>query len=73
MNLSAIGSYWESGNQNEIDIVALNEYEKIALIAEVKRNSKNINLKILQNKAVNLVKQLSDYTIEYRGFSINDM
>jgi len=73
INLSVIGSYWESGNQNEIDIVALNEYEKTALIAEVKRSSKNINLNILQNKAVNLVKQLKDYDIEYRGFSMNDM
>ena len=73
MNLSVIGSYWESGNQNEIDIVALNEYEKTALIAEVKRNSKNINLNTLQNKAAGLVKQLSGYTIEYRGFSMDDM
>jgi len=73
MNLSAIGYYWESGNQNEIDIVALNEYEKTALIAEVKRSSKNINLNILRNKAAGLVKQLSGYTIEYRGFSMDDM
>lgn len=71
--LSSIGSYWESGNQNEIDIVALNEYEKTAIIAEVKRNSKNISLKNLQNKATNLVKQLPKYTIEYQGFSTDNM
>jgi len=72
-NLSAIGSYWESGNLNEIDIVALNEYEKTAIIAEVKRNAEKINLNILQNKAINLVKQLPNYTIEYRGLSMNDL
>ncbi|MCL2739119.1 MAG: ATP-binding protein [Bacteroidales bacterium] len=72
-NLSAIGSYWESGNQNEIDIVALNEYEKTAIIAEVKRNADKINLNVLQNKAANLVKQLQNYKIEYRGLSINDL
>jgi len=70
---SSVGSYWESGNQNEIDIVALNEYEKKALIAEVKRNKKNINIKALKNKAENLVRQLPEYTIEYRGFSLEDM
>jgi AAA+ ATPase superfamily predicted ATPase len=72
-NLSFIGSYWESGNQNEIDIVALNEYKKTALIAEVKRNGKNININNLQNKAINLVKNLSEYTIKYCGFSMDDM
>jgi AAA+ ATPase superfamily predicted ATPase len=72
-NLSQIGSYWETGNQNEIDIVALNEYEKTAIIAEVKRQSKNINLNILEKKAENLVVNLKGYTIDFRGFSIEDM
>ena len=72
-NLSQIGSYWESGNQNEIDIVALNEYEKTAIIAEVKRNADKINLKVLQNKSVNLVRQLPNYKIEYRALSLNEL
>ncbi|MDR0833748.1 MAG: AAA family ATPase [Candidatus Symbiothrix sp.] len=73
-NLSAIGAYWESGNRNEIDIVAINEYEKRAIIAEVKRNAEKINLNILQEKAETLVsKQLVGYTIEYRGLSMEEM
>ena len=72
-NLSAIGSYWENGNQNEIDIVALNEFEKTAIIAEVKRNAEKISIPELQNKAVNLIKQLPNYSIEYRALSLNDM
>ncbi|MFV0471400.1 MAG: ATP-binding protein [Paludibacteraceae bacterium] len=73
-NLSQIGSYWESGNQNEIDIVAINEYEKRAIIVEVKRQADKINLKQLENKAKKLIQQhLPDYTIEYRGLSMNDM
>ena len=71
--MSALGSYWESGNRNEIDIVALNEYEKTAIIAEVKRNADKINLNVLQNKSVNLVKQLPNYKIEYRGLSMNEL
>ncbi|MDR0865192.1 MAG: AAA family ATPase [Candidatus Symbiothrix sp.] len=73
-NLSAIGTYWESGNLNEIDIVAINEYEKRAVIAEVKRNADRINLNLLQEKAKTLVsKQLLGYTIEYRGLSMDEM
>jgi hypothetical protein len=72
-NLSQIGSYWETGNQNEIDIVAINEYEKTAIIAEVKRQAKNINLNILRKKAENLVANLKGYTIDFRGLSIDDM
>ncbi|MDD4592179.1 MAG: DUF234 domain-containing protein, partial [Parabacteroides sp.] len=73
-NLSAIGSYWESGNQNEIDIVAINEYEKTAIIAEVKRQKDKVSLEILREKARNLVnKELAEYKIEYRALSIEDM
>ncbi|MDR2085661.1 MAG: ATP-binding protein [Dysgonamonadaceae bacterium] len=72
-NLSAIGSYWETGNQNEIDIVALNEYEKRAIIVEVKRQSEKINLNTLQNKSKNLIDKLKGYDIEYRALSIENM
>ena len=73
-NLSAIGSYWESGNKNEIDIVAINEYEKRAIIAAVKRQNEKISLDVLREKAKNLVdKELQGYKIEYRALSIEDM
>lgn len=41
-NYSNIGTYWEKSNQNEIDIVAINDDEKIMLISEVKLNAKKI-------------------------------
>jgi hypothetical protein len=73
-NLSAIGSYWETGNRNEIDIVAINEYEKRAIIAEVKRQKEKISLDVLREKAKNLVdKELQGYKIEYRALSMGDM
>lgn len=68
-----VGSYWERGNQNEIDIVAINELEKKALIAEVKRNAKNIRLSHLREKATRLRLQLKDYEIDFRGFSLDDL
>jgi AAA+ ATPase superfamily predicted ATPase len=72
-NLSQIGAYWEAGNRNEIDIVAINEYEKTAIVAEVKRQAKNINLDTLRKKAENLVANLNGYAIDFRGLSMEDM
>jgi AAA+ ATPase superfamily predicted ATPase len=70
---SFIGSYWERGNKNEIDIVAINELEKTALIAEVKINKNKINLQVLKQKAQKLEQKLNGYKIEYVGYSLEDM
>jgi AAA+ ATPase superfamily predicted ATPase len=68
-----IGSYWEKKNLNEIDIVAINDLEKHVLIAEVKRNSKKIDLQQLKEKAYKLQEQLPDYTFSFKGFSLDEM
>ena len=74
LQYSDIQRYWNNKGENEIDIVAINEYEKTAIIAEVKRQKDKISLKILREKAKNLVnKELSGYRIEYRALSIEDM
>jgi AAA+ ATPase superfamily predicted ATPase len=70
---SSIGSYWERGNQNEIDIVAVNDAEKRVLIAEVKRNPQKIDRVKLQNKAKKLIAGFKKYEIQYAGFSLQDM
>lgn len=68
-----IGSYWEAGNKNEIDIVAVNEFSKTALIAEVKRNPANLRLGQLKTKAQRLEQRLAGYEITYRGLSLQDL
>ena len=68
-----IGSYWEKGNKNEIDIVAVNPVEKKALFAEVKRNKTKISIPLLKKKSENLLSKLQGYTIEYKAFSIENM
>ncbi len=70
---SAIGTYWEKGNQNEIDIIAVNDFEKTVLVAEVKRKKENISIPILQERGRNLQSQLKGYSFEYLGLSIDDM
>jgi len=69
---SKIGSFWDKKG-NEIDIVAINEFEKKALIAEVKINKSKIDLNLLKEKSKYLMDNLKIYTIEYKGFSLEDM
>jgi uncharacterized protein len=68
-----VGNYWENGNKNEIDIVALNEFNKTALIAEVKLNPAKISIPVLKKKSFNLVNKLKNYNIEYKGFSLGNL
>ena len=70
---SKIGTYWEKANLNEIDIIAINELDKKALICEVKINPRKIDMDILKNKAIKLEKVLKSYNIEYKGLSLIDM
>ncbi|MCT4615632.1 MAG: AAA family ATPase [Marinifilaceae bacterium] len=68
-----IGTYWERGNKNEIDIVALNETDNKIAFIEVKRNKDRINLEILKNKSSSIVNKFREYEIEYIGLSLDDM
>ncbi|MEI8049732.1 MAG: ATP-binding protein [Bacteroidota bacterium] len=72
-NFSSIGTYWEKGGLNEIDIVAVNEIEKRLVIAEVKHKSENISIATLKQKADSLSKQFKDFSIEYSGLSMENM
>lgn len=70
---SDVQSYWDRKGENEIDIIAVNDFKKRLLIGEVKRNRERINLHILENKAAEIVKKYTDYQIEYQGFSLEDL
>ncbi len=67
-----IGSYWERGNKNEIDLVAVNDFRKELLIAEIKANKSRINLTELEKKSKNLVMEFQGYSVEYRALAIED-
>ncbi|MCB0594101.1 MAG: hypothetical protein KDD28_08420 [Phaeodactylibacter sp.] len=72
-NWSEIGSYWEKGFKNQIDIVAVNHLEKTALFAEVKRNEKHYSEHQLRIKAQSLLRKLSGYELDYLGLSLKDL
>ena len=70
---SDIQGYWNTKGEDEIDIVAINDFDKRLLFCEVKRNPKKIDLSVLETKAVGLVKKYPNYNIEYKGLSLDDM
>ncbi|KAA6319629.1 hypothetical protein EZS27_030504, partial [termite gut metagenome] len=71
--VTSIGSYWDNKGKNEIDLIALNDLDKTATIAEIKRNSKRIDMNLLAVKAGSIKKELGKYKIGLKGLSMNDM
>jgi len=72
-NSGLIGTYWERGNKNEIDIVSVNDIDKKLIVTEVKMNKNKIHLDTLKLKSQKLVKKYPDYTIIYEGLSLEDI
>ncbi|NDV56636.1 ATP-binding protein [Bacteroides sp. 519] len=70
---SEIGSYWESGNKNEIDIVGVNDLEKTITFVEVKRKRENVSLEVLKEKSTALCAKFKGYNVEYRALGMEDM
>lgn len=68
-----IGNWWDKKGENEIDMVALNEFEKTCVIAEIKRNPKKLSLSGLEAKAAVLLPILKNYRITYSLLSLDDM
>lgn len=72
-----IGSWWAGKNhsdQNEIDIIGIYSDSKRALVAEVKRQRKNFQPELLQQKIEFIrTKLLSKYEIESRCLTMEDM
>lgn len=67
-----IGSYWEKGNQNEIDLVAVNDLNKKLTVAEIKMNKARINLDFLKKKAEKLLESYQGYEVTWLGLGLED-
>lgn len=69
-----VGNWWDRKGLNEIDMIALNEFDHTALAAEIKRNPKKISMSDLTCKVDSLPKSdFSRYSFELKGLSIEDM
>jgi len=71
--ITAIGNFWDKNGKNEIDLIALNDFDKTATVAEVKRNPKKISLQTLAMKTVTIQKQLAKYEVSLKALSLNDV
>lgn len=69
-----VGNWWNRKGENEIDMIALNEFNHTGVVAEIKRNPRKISLAALQEK-VNMLPQktFSEYTLSLQSLSIEDM
>lgn len=71
--ITSIGSYWDKNGENEIDLIALNDFDKTAIVAEIKRNSKKISTQALSVKVAAIQKQLTKYEVSLKTLSLNNM
>ena len=71
--VTLVGNYWDRSGQNEIDIIALNEIDKTAVVAEIKRQKKKFSPAELDEKVATLSKELAKYKVRQIGLSMEDM
>lgn len=70
---TCIGGWWDHHGDNDIDIIALNEETKQAMLADVRRRRTISDLNNLVRKAAGLHEMLQGYEIEYRILSTDDL
>lgn len=75
--LTRIGGWWDRKGENEIDVIAVNDFEKTCYIYEVKRQSGKINLSKLDEKVDNfknaVKSDIAGYSVKTFGLSMEDM
>ncbi len=64
---------WEKGNQNEIDIVAVNSLHKVVDFYEIKKRKSAIRISHLEKKAEKIMQKLEGFTFGFYGLSMEDM
>ena len=69
-----VGNWWDRKGQNEIDLIAINEFDHSGIVAEIKRNAYKISLTKLQEKVSALPnKDFGAYNLELKELSLDDM
>lgn len=71
-----LGGWWDRKGENEIDIIAENEFDATATFFEVKRNAGNFSRNRLEEKAgvfMRATGRFNGYSIDCRGLSMEDM
>ena len=71
--VTVVGNYWDRKGLNEIDLIALNDIDKTAVVAEIKRQRKKFNPNELADKVSAIEKDLAKYDVKQIGLSMEDM
>ena len=70
---SHVGNYWRRDGTGEIDVIAWNELNKRAIVGEVKRNPKAVSLPLLEQKAIDIQRELGGFEVTLLPFSLGDV
>lgn len=72
--MTQVGYYWDRKGYNEIDLIALNDIDRTAVVAEVKRNSDKYNRQRLEEKYEAVRTFFNKYKeVKLCGLSMTDM
>lgn len=71
--VTSVGYYWDKKGLNEIDMIALNDIDKTAVVAEIKRQRKKFSPNELAAKTATIGKELAKYDIKQIGLTMEDM
>jgi AAA+ ATPase superfamily predicted ATPase len=71
-----IDNWWSRNGEDEIDLIAINELTKKAVFYEIKRNEKELDLPLLEQRTNTFLvatRELKKYAISSVGLSLKDM
>ena len=71
--VTLVGNYWDRKGEHEIDMIALNDIDKTAIVVEIKRQRKKFNPTELAAKVATLNNELAKYDVRQIGLSMEDM
>jgi len=73
-HFTIVGNWWDRKGENEIDMVALNEFNHTGVVAEIKRNPRKVSLPELERKVSNLPSaDFGNYHFTLQALSIDEM
>lgn len=71
--VTEVGYWWDSRGENEIDLIAVERLDKRVSVAEIKRNKRKIDLRILEEKFKHLRPRFRGYDISIIPLCMDDM
>ncbi|MBR5982764.1 MAG: ATP-binding protein [Bacteroidales bacterium] len=72
-NFTTIGNWWSRTGDNEIDMLAINSFDKTGIAAEIKRNRDKISIASLEEKIASLPSDFKNYKLKVLALSLEDM